>query len=131
MNARETLLADEVRRLIEIHKPAEIDLVGIGVERDVGSVGEQAAFHAADRRGPGGADIELPSGLHDALPERVAVAAVAKEDLIAALAAPAGAGHDYGNAIELRLYEAKQREPRHPVAEHGLHGLGGARALHL
>ncbi len=56
---------------------------------------------------------------------------VAQKNFVAAFAAPAGARHDYRYAVEFGFLEAKQTELRDPVTEGGLHGFGGARALHL
>ena len=46
---------------------------------------------------------EGPAGRHDGLPQLVDASPVAQEDLVAPLAAPAGARHHQGHAVQLGL----------------------------
>ena len=70
-------------------------------------------------------------GVHDALPQLVALAAVAQIDLVADFAGPPGPRHDHRNPVQVGLEEPVVPELRHRVAEERLHDVLRLRALDL
>src|SRR5437667_135934 len=76
LNFRERLLPNEIRFLIQIHEPAEVDFVRVVFQGHVGPVVQNPCLDPSDLRGRNRADVVLLPGLEDSVPEFDPTAAI-------------------------------------------------------
>ena len=95
--------ADEIRLLVEIDQAPEAKRVRIVFTPYIGIKGQQRAFNAADGVGGGRNDVVILAGLHDGLPQLVAMDVVLQVKLVAEFTAPAGAADRHLEPVEFRL----------------------------
>src|SRR6266566_471647 len=68
LDPREGLLSDEVRLLVRVDEPPEVDLVRIVLERHVGAVVQDSRLDPADLGGSDRPHVVLLARLHDPVP---------------------------------------------------------------
>src|SRR3989442_15709419 len=105
---------DELGRLVELDHPLEPYFVGTVLERHVDAVVEDAGFDAADVGGAGRRDAVGLAGRHDTVPQLGAARRLEEIDLVAELAAPAGARHQHPDRVQPGLEAMIGAEPRYP-----------------
>src|SRR6266571_6257938 len=131
LDSLQSCFADEVAWLVEVHGPAESDLVRIVLDHHVRAVVPDARLDPANVGRARGPQIVLFPGFDDGIPELTATRSIEEVQFVADLPRPTRAGDEERDSVQIGPREEIIWEGRDLLPEEVRHQLLGLRPLHL